>query len=255
MEWVKPFFDQASLWWGAPQIRASDHERVAVMERLSAGRGGDAPLRVLDLGAGGGTTAAVAAARGHEVTAVELSATRAGFLRDRAQHAEGRLIVVEGDFYQVDVGREFDCVCCWNGFGVGTDAEQRQLLRRVSAEWLAPGAVMVLTVFSPFRWARDAGVVELDAEQPGLHNRRSYDPYASRFRDTWWREEDVAGAVTQEARCYTPADMALLVEGTGLQISRCELDGSELEPGGVYDETHPLWNAWEYLVQLEFSAR
>jgi len=94
--------------------------------------------------------------------------------------------LVRGDFYTADLGGGFDCVTYWNGFGVGTDADQRRLLRRVSGTWLAPGGSMVLDVFSPWRWAREAGTVRRVNHAVALINAIPYDPVSSRLVDTWW---------------------------------------------------------------------
>ena len=47
--------------------------------------------------------------------------------------------MVRADFYTVALDGRFDVVCCWEVFGLGDDADQRRLLRRIEAEWLAPG--------------------------------------------------------------------------------------------------------------------
>jgi SAM-dependent methyltransferase len=102
VDWVQPFFDTAATWWGRPEIRDVDRERAAAIERFC----GPGPKRVLELGAGGGATAAATADCGHRVTAVELSPVRAGFARALAVNREVK--VVEGDFSTVDLDGRFD---------------------------------------------------------------------------------------------------------------------------------------------------
>ncbi len=46
--------------------------------------------------------------------------------------------------------------------------------------------------------------------------------------DRWWRPGREAESITQSLRCYTPADLRLLLEGTGLALV-------ELRPGGMVD--------------------
>lgn len=246
MEWVKEFFDVAGSWWGAPQIRQSDHDRIATIERIC----GPGPKRVLELGAGGGTTACVAAQAGHDVVAVELSSTRAQHMRERAGELElDSLRVVEGDFYEADLGRAFDCVVYWNGFGIGSDDDQRRLLRRVGAEWLGPDASFVVDVMAPYRWIRDAGSTHVEEDVAGLVNGRDFDPVTGRFIDTWWPVGREGEARKQSGRCYAPADLTLLVEGTGLEVRRTEVAGEAMAPEPA-DMSSPVWNAWEYVVEM-----
>jgi protein-L-isoaspartate O-methyltransferase len=69
---------------------------------------GPGPKRVLELGSGYGTTAAVAARAGHAVTAVEIS-DRAGFTAGvAADVTPGTLTVVKDDFYRVRLAGQFD---------------------------------------------------------------------------------------------------------------------------------------------------
>ncbi|MFI6173119.1 class I SAM-dependent methyltransferase [Nocardia sp. NPDC051052] len=247
MDWVKVFFETAPMWWGPQTVQESDRERAASIARLAGG----GVERVLELGAGSGTTAVVTADLGYSVVAVELSSVRARQARERAAEVDGRdLRIVEGDFYQVELDGQFDCVVYWNGFGIGSDAEQRTLLRRVSGEWLRPGGTMIVDVFSPWKWARVAGELDHEEYVVDLANFNDYDPITSRFSDRWWPVDKESEALDQFGRCYTPADLLLLVEGTGLAVERMELDGAELRTDQRYSTAHPLWDAWEYQAVL-----
>jgi SAM-dependent methyltransferase len=249
--WVKPFFDAASSWWGRPRIRQSDFVRLERFRRMTGAMSG----RILELGAGGGTTAAVMAEAGYHVTAVELSSVRAEFIRQLVKERNiERLQVAEGDFYDLDFDGRFDAVTCWNGFGVGSDEDQRQLLRRVRQELLADGGCMVLDVMSPFRWARIAGRQSEETHSIPLVNASDFDPVESRYFDTWWPTGHEDQAITQSARCYAPSDFLLLVEGTGFTVARMEVAKSEIDAAKLADSSHPLWDAWEYTAMLEIEA-
>lgn len=249
MEWVEAFFDRAATWWGAPGVRASDHERASSLRAAA----GDDARTVLHLGAGGGTTVVAEVAAGFEVTAVELAAVRMAHLRAlvESEGCSSSVTAVEGSFYEVDVGGPFDAVSCWNGFGVGTDTDQRRLLRRVEREWLAPGAPFVLDVFAPWWWARDAGARTVE-EHGGVRlvNERDFDPVSNRFRDAWWPEGSPEQRIEQGARCYAPADLALLLEGTGLEVASLHVDGAAFDAATPVDTSHPLWSSWEYRAVL-----
>lgn len=249
MDWVQPFFDTVSEWWGRPKPRQSDLERLAVATRFAPRQ----PMRVLELGAGGGTTTVVTAEAGHSVTAVELSPARVTFIRDlvRERDVENAVTVVQGDIHDVDAGGPFDCVMYWNGFGIGSDADQRRLLSRVHDEWLVPEGIFVLDVFSPFRWARVAGQRIERKAVVELVNTNDYDPVTSRFFDTWWPAGHEDEAVTQSARCYTPGDFELLLHHIGMEPVYTMAQGVEFDRHRAGDRSHPLWDAWSYTCVLK----
>ncbi len=180
---------------------------------------------VLELGAGGGQNAAALADLGYSVTAIELvPAVAENALELAAQPRKGHLRVIVGDFYDVELSDRFDIVCYWDGFGVGSDDDQRRLLVRI-ADWLAPRGFALIEVYTPWYWAGMAG---RETEFGGVCRRYGFDAEGSRMLDTWWpvgRDEE---AVTQSLRCYSPADLRRLLEGTGLALE-------SVEPRGAYD--------------------
>lgn len=248
VEWIEDFFDTAATWWGPPKPRFSDEQRCTLVERWC----GPGCKRILDLGAGGGTTATALAARGHRVTAVELSAARVEHARSLlAAHPNLEVRLLHGDFYTLDVGGGFDCVTYWNGFGVGTDDDERRLLRRVSETWLAPGGSLILDVFSPWRWSREAGTVNSVQYAVPLVNAIDYDPVSSRFIDRWWPEGREDAAVTQYARCYAPVDLVLLLDGSPFRVAALESLGQEFRSDDERSSGDgALWNAWQYQAHL-----
>lgn len=82
-----------------------------------------------------------------------------------------------------------------------------------------------------------------------VSERTDYDPVHARFIDTWQREGDER-TWTQSQRCYSPADLLLLIEPTGLELAGMEVDGRRIDPAGDADSAHPLWNRHEYRVAL-----
>jgi SAM-dependent methyltransferase len=252
LAWVKDFYDQTSTWWGPNTDWAGHRSRAAALERLA----GPGAKRVLDLGAGPGGNAAAMADLGHDVTAVEFS--------DRARHArelavmprKGRLTVVQEDFYTVQLEGTFEAVCCWEVFGLGSDADQRRLLSRISREWLAPHGCVLMDVYSPARPARDAGTEQRLSALPGVPGsvdmieRCHFDPLHSRWTDEWQPVADPAAALAQTIRCYSPPDLLLLLEGTGLALERIEVDDQEVALDDRVSNSGPLLIAWQYLVKL-----
>jgi SAM-dependent methyltransferase len=252
LAWVKDFYDQTSTWWGPNTDWASYRSRAAAFERLA----GPPPLKVLDLGAGPGGNAAALADLGYDVTAVEFSG-RAVHARDLAKAPrKGRLAVVQEDFYTVRLEGRFDAVCCWETFGLGSDADQRRLLARIAGEWLAPSGCALMDVYNPARPARDAGTEQHLPPLPGVPGsvemieRCHFDPVHSRWTDEWQPVADPEAALSQTLRCYSPADFLLLLEGTGLALERIEVDDRELAFDDRISNGGPLLDSWQYVVKL-----
>lgn len=254
--WIAGFYDQASEWWGPdPQEPGAHARRRAVLERVC----GEGPLRILELGAGSGHTAAALADAGHDVIAVELSPARATLARDLAEEARlGRMTTVEADFYTVELLGTFDAVCCWETFGLGSDADQRRLLRRIAGEWLAPGGRALIDVYNPTRPSREAGT---EVRLPPLHGvpgsvemveRCHFDARHCRWIDEWVPVDAPERALAQSIRCYSPADLALLLEGTGLTVHHLEAGDDLLDPDPAETITlsPALLDAWSYLAVL-----
>ena len=240
--WVGPFYDRKSLAAGPSGVLPHHEERAQAIQRLT---GLDA-ARVLELGAGAGGSAVATAELGHAVTAVELSPVRARFAAELADErgAEG-LQVVQGDFMTVGLSTAYDVVVMWNGFGIGDDDFQRAMLRRIHDEWLAPDGWVVLDVFNPAAWCRWAGEDAVD-EETGVRQRVDFDVVGSRFLDSWWFDGPDAEPATQSVRCYSPADLRLLVEPTGLAVVTIEQQEDSMSPL----VTGPLGEAWGYRVVL-----
>lgn len=255
LDWVKPFYSQAGIWWGEdPQAAGVHAARLAAVERLCE----PGPKRILDLGTGPGATAATLADAGHSVLAVELSPARAAYAKQLARlPRKGALAVLEADFYTMQLDERFELITLWETFGLGSDADQRRLLRRIAREWLAPGGCVLMDVYSPFRPARDAGTSERLSPLKGvpgsveMWERCHFDPLHCRWIDEWEPTAAPEQALAQTIRCYSPADLLLLLERTGLGLVHCEVDGEELDVASDRIATSgPLMEAWCYLVKL-----
>lgn len=250
-------------------MEPADHARVDQLLRLAGTRSDLAtaphePLRVLELGAGGGQAAAAAAARGLRVTAVELVPELAAHARalaatmsagpatgGRPEDGTGSLKVLEGDFYTLDPNGPFDVVCYWDGFGIGADDDQRLLLRRIHG-WMAPGGCAIIEVYTPWYWAAAAGREQHFGD--GSARCYGFDADGCRMLDRWWTEGREAEAVTQSLRTYSPADLRLLLEGTGLAVDRIEEGGAWDETARVWQERAPLEAAMSYVARLQAAG-
>lgn len=245
MDWVPAFYerqyallDEAGAW----DVDPMHQERAASVQDLAA-----PPARVLELGAGGGQMAAVLADLGYQVIANELLPAVAARAQELAATRQaGAMTVLQGSFYEVEPEGTFDVVCYWDGFGIGSDSDQRALFRRIQ-KWLAPGGAALIEVYTPWYWAEAAGRTMTLGRAV---RRYEFDGWGNRMLDTWWDVDDPADTVTQSLRCYAPTDLELLLEGTGLRLAR-------VTPGGCYDATAdryeasaPLERAMSYVATL-----
>lgn len=259
-DWIKDFYTQAGIWWGKdPQAKGTNEERVKTIERLC----GPGLKRILDLGAGPGRTVAALADQGHSVVGVELNPTDATYARELLKSPrKGEVTFLEADFYTVELEGLFDVVTCWQVFGLGSDADQRRLLRRISQEWLAPKGSVLLDVYNPAGPARDAGREWKLAPLSGVPGsvemieRCQYDSIQGRWIDEWEPTAHREDALAQTLRCYTPADLLLLLEGTGLRLERVEIGGEAVDVKANQRMTtrDQFARDYHYLVQLVSNA-
>ena len=151
------FYNQAGRWWGGSDITDEYRERAKKVEQLLGSR----PLDILDLGAGNGGTSAAMAELGHNVIGIEYAEERAKQAKVIAQNVKnGQLSIICDDFYTYTFDRQFDLVTYWDGFGIGTDAEQQSLLHRISQEWLKVDGVLLMDVYSPYGPISESGTQE-----------------------------------------------------------------------------------------------
>ncbi|MEZ0110099.1 SAM-dependent methyltransferase [Catenulispora sp. EB89] len=257
MDWSRDFYSTTGRWWGPAEsgVTERDHERVALVRTASAAT--SEATTMLELGCGYGSTAALAARSGFQVLGIDISDRLQFARRYLDEAAPGTLGFAYADFYRFAARRRFDVICYWNGFGIGTDADQRVLLRRIAQEWLAPGGVALIDVANPLAWSRWAGEVEHKAARPqdgyryALTERIDFDPIGCRYIDTWWEQDHPERAHTQTGRCYTPADFELLLAGTGLTLNAAYVNGVAIgDDGDAASRAGLLTERHEWLAVL-----
>ncbi|MEZ4706351.1 MAG: class I SAM-dependent methyltransferase [Caldilineaceae bacterium] len=229
MNWVHEFYTKQNQWSGVYDgDPTKDHRQKARLIEELAGLG---PKRILELGAGGGQLAAATADLGHTVVAVELVASACTNARKLAAADPARKMeVIEGDFFAAELEGTFDVIGYWDGFGIGADDDQRRLLKRV-AGWLAPAGSVLFEIGTPWY----AASVDGRGWEVGAAERRySFDADGCRWEDTWWPQGQPEQAVRQSTRCYSPADLRLLLAGTGLHLHA-------VKPGGTVDWEQRKW--------------
>jgi SAM-dependent methyltransferase len=213
---------------------------------------------IFELGAGSGAVAAEMARLGHSVIALELTSAIHLAQELNQENWKGSLTALEADFYTVELNGRFDVICYWDGFGLGSDGDQRRLIKRIAREWLAAGGSALIDVFSPVRFARHAEEEEILPPLKGVPgsvemlHKCHFDPLHCRWIDEWQPTAHPTQALAQTVRCYTPADFELLLQDTGLALKRIEVDGLAIDLDADQITTSgPLMEAYSYLVVLQ----
>ncbi len=229
MDWALEFYTKQNQWSGVYEEPINDGHRLkaAWIAELT----GPGQKRVLELGAGGGQVAAAMADLGHDVIAVEQASTLCAHAQTLAAVERlGQLTVVQASFYEVILDGQFDVICYYDGFGVGSDADQRQLLQRI-AGWLTSTGSTLIEIYTPWY----AASVDGRSWTVGQAERRyNFDADGCRWLDTWWPIDYPEQQVQQSLRCYSPADLRMLLEPTGLYLTH-------VKPGGTMDWEQRKW--------------
>ncbi|MBE0634838.1 methyltransferase domain-containing protein [Candidatus Bipolaricaulota bacterium] len=246
MDWVSTFYKKQHLWGnvysGAIERWHRDKaESIVLPDRQS-------PYRILELGCGGGQEAIALAELGHTVVAIDMNTDAIlNARRLAASKPDCRVTLVEGDFYAFNPAEPFDIVCYFDGFGIGTDEDQQQLLHRM-ASWLGTEGRAFIEVYTPWYWSRVAGIL---MEWPDVSRRYSYDAARSRMLDTWWPTGTPDEAVTQSLRCYSVDDLESLLDGTGLRLTGVQPEGSYDHETKIFHPSSPMKEAMQYMAFLE----
>lgn len=246
MEWVKDFYRKQNEWAQAylGEVTPENRQKAETVCHLAPDQRGGS---LLELGAGGGQNAAVLSEAGFSVTTIDLDPSNCENARRLSESFPDRKIrVLEGDFFQIELPETFDLVCYLDGFGIGTDSDQRRLLGRI-ASWLAPGGTAVIEIYTPWYWAANAG---REIRFGKVVRKYDFDHGRSVMLDRWQAQDSPTETVTQRLRCYSPPDLALLLEGTGLALDRIEPGSGTDHQNGRFIEKAPLSQAMQYFARL-----
>jgi len=247
INWVKQFYERQNDLVGVYEgdIQDYHHEKVKLIKQAHP-----TAKTVLELGAGGGQMAVATSQAGYHVTAIELVSTLADHITQLAQQHQQSITVLKADFYTVELDKQFDLITYWDGFGIGSDNDQQSLLKRC-AEWLKPDGVMLLDVYTPWYWAQAHG---REMRFGDVHRRYEFDPEGCRMLDTWWHSDTPNDRATQSLRCYSPADLQLLIADTGLPVVDIVDTGGAVDAGGNYEAHVELHRAMSYTARLSHAS-
>lgn len=145
--WVKPFYKrQFELYSPSHQISESDMSLSAeIIEQV-----GKTFETILELGAGNGKLARALAEFNKVITTIELVPEIVEFAK---QSYNDKVNSLCGSFYTIELAEKFDLILYIDGFGIGTDKEQIQLLKRIY-NWLADGGIGLIDIYQPKYWKK-----------------------------------------------------------------------------------------------------
>lgn len=109
---------------------------------------------------------------------------------------------------------------------MGSDQDQRKLLKRIKKIWLQKGGIVILDVYHPFGSIKAAGtkrILDRLENVPGSVAMTEYsysDGIKNRWIDIWEPIDAKEDARMQSVRCYTPADLNLLIDGRGFTVQK-----------------------------------
>lgn len=248
MEWVHSFYEKQFEMMKEMKDAEDDSAQLKLLSQIENQI--EKPFEsLLELGAGSGEFAIAAAKKGYSVTAIELVPKLVQeIVKNReSTHLRGSLSVIQGDFLKIDLEEQFDVICYLDGFGVGEDAEQITLLKRIES-WLKPNGSAFIDIYTPWYWAKASGQ-EMKIGQ--FHRKYGFDFIGNRMLDTWSDPLLDNESYTQTLRCYSPQDLSLLLNETGLEIESITPGGSMDYDAGVYNEKVELGEAMSYMVKIK----
>lgn len=238
MDWVRDFYSKQNEWFGVylGDVDKTHRQRA----RLVSDWLNKPQADILELGAGGGQTSIALAELQHRVAMIELLPESAAHAQHLAEKYDLPLQIIQDDFYTTPLNHIFDAVCYFDSFGIGSDDDQRRLLTRI-AHWLRPDGCAIIEIGATWYWSSVAHGRTMDLGD-GMR-RYTFDALQCRLLDAWWRKNEPSNIFTQSLRCYTPADIRLLLQHTGLQLV-------DIQAGGYVDyNTMTFYESCEQLSE------
>lgn len=246
MKWVKQFYEQQFQMAYKENTEMDIHDyHLKQLQKLETYA--NKPIKkLLELGAGRGELAIAAANKGYDVTAIELipSLVEQTIKLQNKYGITGNFQSICGDFYKIDLNDTFDLIYYIDGFGIGSDMDQINLLKRID-QWLNQNGSVLIDIYTPWYWAKTAGQV---MEFNHFTRRYDYDFHNNRMLDVWTNTKNES--IEQSLRCYAPADLEMLLHHTGLKLETIVPAGAMNYEKNEYKEKTSLGEAMVYMAKL-----
>ena len=231
--WYESFFDGlfVDLWLRAMPAEVTAQEAAFLEERLRLSPG----HRVLDAPCGGGRHSIALAARGAEMTGIDIS----GAFLDHARAADPRIEWIQTDMRRLPWTSHFDAAYTWGNSFAYFDSQQCRLFLAAIARVLRPGARYVLetgvAAESIFRTLQTERRSEFDGIL--FESRARYDPLDSRLDITYTLTRgDRREEKTVHQWVHTTAEIVRMLREAGLEPLEAHggVDGSAFQIGSPH---------------------
>jgi len=206
----------------------------------------DRTRTILDIGCGTGRHAIELAARGYQVTGVDLSAAQLARAREKAAAAGVPVDFRQGDARELAFAEAFDLVMmiCEGAFSLmETDEMNFSILQR-ACRALKPGGKLVLTTLNAlFRLARLARPAEEGADGGPGFGEFDLATFRSSFAFEFADDDGAVQTIQCDERYYAPCEMRWLLETVGMTdigIYACELGRFSRDRAPGFDDFEML---------------
>lgn len=188
--------------------------------------GHDRTRTILDIGCGTGRHAIELAARGYQVTGVDLSAAQLARARDKADAAGVSVDFREADARELTFAQDFDLamMICEGAFPLMETDEMNYRILQGACRALKPGGKLLLTTLNALHPL--SRTVQQVGEAGGQN--MGFDPvtFRSRSQLEFTDDDGAAQTINCNERYYAPCEMRWLLETLGMTdigIYACEL--------------------------------
>ncbi|WP_252504351.1 bifunctional 2-polyprenyl-6-hydroxyphenol methylase/3-demethylubiquinol 3-O-methyltransferase UbiG [Sporosarcina sp. Marseille-Q4943] len=241
-QWVIPFYQKQFKWLRDAEAEMANYLQIEannIEEQI-----GIEFNSMLDIGAGIGSIARALDARGIAMTTLELVPDLVEAARRRSPKS---IDIHLGDFYTYTFPKQFDVVSYFDGFGIGTDEDQLNLLKRMKS-WVKDDGSLLIDIYHPNYWRTIAAGQKMKIDD--AERIYSFDEEHCRMIDSWWHNEHPEEIVTQSLRCYTVDEASSMCEKAGLTITGIFPGGAMDFDNWTYKETAPLSGCLSYRIKL-----
>lgn len=226
MNWVKSFYELQYQMLENPSDYSYQQGRIDTLKKHKIKPG----FKLLELGGGFGAFTKLAINKGYHVTMIELVAFACEKAKSLFENSTKNLEIICGDFYTIKYRQKFEAVCYWDGFGIGKDEDQIQLLHLIYRSLKKDGLFFV-DVYNPLYWSR---FEKFKLALANGEREYSYQHQENLMIDCW-TDQQTKQKACQYLKCYSPENFEQLILNIGFEII-------DLIPSGYVDYENKTWH-------------